>query len=128
MENDVKAMEDVFLYGPGRVKQGLLWLRSEEAERLGLSLSNLIEYALLNPETAVDFDLSFCDKCALGYAGEDGFTRTYYEKGAQWLSDHGFLVGPGVPVPEVSTQSAYEALTNEWRTQLQAIVDERRPA
>jgi hypothetical protein len=132
MENDVKvggAVEDTLVHGPGRVKRGLLWLGSEEAERLGLSLDSLIEYALLNPETSEDFDLSYHATCALGYAREDdnAYADVYSQKGTWWLREHGFLAG-GPCASHLDRYKAYEVLTNEWRTQLQALADERRPA
>jgi hypothetical protein len=129
MENDLKIgniVEDVLLFGSGRVKQGLLWLESEEAERLGLSLDSLIEYALLNPETSEDFDLSYHATCALGYAREDdcAYADVYCQKGTWWLREHGFLAGDP-SASHLDQDRAYQALTDEWRTQLQAVAKER---
>jgi hypothetical protein len=127
MENDLKALEDVLIHGPGHVKRGLLWLGSEEAREMGLSLDSLIYNALVDPENSEDFDLSFCNTCALGYAGDDGFADVSDQKGTDWLREHGFVVGDPFVSP-LDQSRAYEALTDEWRTQLRALADERRPA
>lgn len=123
MRNDIvpnPAVEDALILGPGRVKRGLLWLESEEAEKFGLSLDRLIERAVLNPQTSKDFNLSYSPTCAIGYASEG---RPYYydvhsDKGAEWMEDNGFYVQDCDPLP-------YEILTREWRTQLRALAEER---
>lgn len=128
MENDLKALEDVLIHGPGRVKRGLLWLESEEARKLDLSLESLIHNALVDPETSEEFDLSFYNTCALGYARDDcdAYADVYCQKGDWWMREHGFLADDP-PASYLDRHRAYEVLTNEWRTQLQALADERRP-
>ncbi len=125
MDNDLSIdpdLEDVLIHGPGRVKQGLLWLGSEEAKVMGLSLNLLIEQAVVNPETSAEFDLGHSEQCAIGYATERGRSM-YYDiqgtKGVSWTAQHGFCVkGAG-------GSHLYASLTDEWRTQLQALADER---
>jgi hypothetical protein len=42
------------------------------------------------------------------------------------MADHGFYVDSGDE--KANIWAAYEALTDEWRTQLRALINERRPA
>lgn len=123
MRNDIvpnPAVEDALVLGPGRVKRGLLWLESEEAEKFGLSLERLIERAVLNPQTSTEFNLSHSPTCAIGYASErrSWYYNVHDEKEAEWMEDHGFYVQTCDPTP-------YEILTEEWRTQLRALAEER---
>lgn len=124
MRNDIvpnPAVEDALVLGPGRVKRGLLWLESEEAEKFGLSLDRLIERAVLNPQASTEFNLSYSPTCAIGYASErrSWYYNVHDEKGVEWMEDHGFYV----QTPCDATP--YEILTREWRTQLRALAEER---
>lgn len=134
MENDVKvdgAVEDTLIHGPGRVKRGLLWLESEAAKEMGLSLDRLMERALVGPAWEVEaFNLAFSPTCAIGYASTRSTSRYYNiceEKGSEWMADNGFYVDSDDD-ERANIWAAYEVLTNEWRTQLRALLDERRPA
>jgi hypothetical protein len=133
MENDVKvsgALEDTLVHGPGRVKQGLLWLESGAAREMGLSLDRLMNRAVVGPVWEVEaFNLAFSPTCAIGYASTRSASRYHNiceEKGAEWMADHGFFVDSDDE--KANIWAAYEALTEEWRTQLRALIDERRPA
>lgn len=135
--------ENVLLHSPGRVKAGLRWLQSEEAEKMGLSLERLIERAVKHDESAKYFDLSNPRTCAIGYASPNMSSNHYDEveqaHGEVWVGEHGFWVDPGPGVMEKchcgcgetvehfdedDSNAAYSALTNEWRQQLQALADE----
>jgi hypothetical protein len=135
MENDVKvsgALEDTLVHGPGRVKRGLLWLESEAAKEMGLSLDRLMERAVVGPFWEVEaFNLAYSPTCAIGYASPrwaPKFHNICEEKGAEWMADHGFYVVDSDDEKKANIWAAYEALTEEWRTQLRAVLDERRPA
>ena len=127
MDNDITqalppVVEDVVLHGPGRVKRGLQWLRTKEAEEMGLSLERLIENAVINPQTSAKFNVMIPVTCALGYAGGQGaWSRVAYNMGYQWTEDNAFSI-PLAPLGEQT--DAYAVLTQEWRTQLQALADE----
>jgi len=133
MENDVKvsgALEDTLVHGPGRVKQGLLWLESEVAREMGLSLDRLMERAVVGPAWEVQaFNLAFTPTCAIGYASQRStshYGNISEVKGSEWMADHGFYVDSDDE--KANIWAAYEALTDEWRTQLRALLNERRPA
>jgi hypothetical protein len=132
MENETvkplsTGVEKTLLFAPGRVKQGLLWLQSEDADRLGLSLDRLIDRAILNSDESEEFNVMCGGTCALGYASQT--YNGYYEIGAEkhtwWMHEHGFALEADLYDSYDSYVDAYWALTNEWRTQLQALADER---
>jgi hypothetical protein len=130
MENETQlvsvGMEDTIINGPGRAKHGLLWLKSKEAEEMGLSLDDLIHEAIVNPVSAEAFDLAHGETCALGYAGDPD---SYYEvqdiKGHDWVVEHGFGLRSNQFAHLTEQIAAYQVLTEQWRTQLQAEADER---
>ena len=121
-------LEQTLVFGPGRVKQGLIWLQSDKAKELGLSLEQLVASVVHNEGHSQHFDLSAAGTCAIGFAGDwTSYGRVRGQMGEPWLREHGFLI-PG-PVEDYVYQrqdvhSAYGALTEEWRTQLQALADE----
>ncbi len=119
----VTLVEEVLLHGPGRVKQGLLWLKGDKAKEFGLSLEQLIARAVKNENgLASDFRLDNAERCAIGYAGDwYSYGQVSQELGTDWLIEHGFLLGP---LSREGAGDAYTALTDEWRTQLQALADE----
>ena len=134
MENDVKvggAVEDTLVHGPGRVKRGLLWLESGAAREMGLSLDRLMNRAVVGPTWEVEaFNLAYSPTCAIGYASDRWAPRYYNvheENGPEWMEDHGFFIDYNSD-DSSDVMAAYGVLTDEWRTQLRALVDERRPA
>ena len=122
-------LEQTLVLGPGRVKQGLIWLQSDKAKELGLSLEQLVVSVVHNERHSQYFDLSAADTCAIGFAGDwTSYGVVKGQMGEAWLREHGFLI-PGL-VEDYFCQrrdihSAYGALTEEWRTQLQALADEQ---
>ena len=136
MESSQSLVEEAVVFGTGRVKQGLIWLSSEEASKLGLSLEQLTASVVHNRADSEDFYLGDSGTCALGYAGDwTSYAHVRTQKGNDWLVDHGFLLSSKgfVDFPADSdfieyalhSRAAYAVLTEEWRTQLKALASER---
>lgn len=123
-QDKITLREEVLLHGPGRVKQGLVWLQSDKAKELGLSLEQLVTGVVHDQIRSEYFDLTAADTCALGYAGTfTSYAQVKEQMGSEWLVEHGFVLNSGEEswAPIIR---AYEALTEEWRTQLEALANE----
>lgn len=125
--DETRATEETLVHATSRVKAGLLWLGTEEAEKMGLSLERLVERATRSSgNLSEEFDLAEISTCAIGYASkypdQSQYMNVVQAKGNDWVIDHGFYA-PYYGVHGDQCR-AYDILTDEWRQQLQALNDE----